>query len=50
MQKTLKCSPAMAAGPTGKLWEISDIVALVEAANAPAAKRVTYKPRQTKVA
>jgi IS1 family transposase len=50
MHKTLKCSPAMAAGLTGKLWEISDIVALVEAADAPAAKRGTYKPRQKKVA
>ena len=49
MHKTLKCSPAMAVGLTGKLWEISDIVALVEAADAPAKKRGPYKPRQPKI-
>jgi IS1 family transposase len=48
IHKTLRCSPAMAAGLTNKLWEISDIVALVEKAEAPAApvKRGPYKPRQ----
>ena len=36
-------SPAMAAGVTNRLWEIGDIVALVEAADAPAKKRGSYK-------
>ena len=31
---SLRMSPAMAAGVTGKLWEISDIVALIEAKEA----------------
>lgn len=30
VHKTLRCSPAMAAGVTGKLWEMSDVVALIE--------------------
>lgn len=28
---TLRMTPAMAAGVTGKLWEIADIIALIEA-------------------
>jgi IS1 family transposase len=32
LHRTLGCSPAMAAGITNKLWEVSDIVALLEAA------------------
>lgn len=28
---TLRCTPAMAAGVTNRLWEISDLVALLEA-------------------
>ena len=43
----VRVSPAMAAGVTDRLWEVSDIVALVEAADAPAAKRGTYKKRET---
>ena len=48
--KTLRCSPAMAAGISNRLWEISDIVALMEKAEAaaPAKKRGPYKPRQAK--
>jgi IS1 family transposase len=41
----LRMSPAMAAGVSGRLWEISDIVALVEAAEAKPAKRGPYKKR-----
>jgi IS1 family transposase len=41
----LRMSPAMAAGVSDRLWEISDIVALVEAAEAKPAKRGPYKKR-----
>ena len=39
IHKTLRTTPAMAAGVTGKLWEIGDIVALVEAADPKPGKR-----------
>src|ERR1022692_2041376 len=32
IHQTLRVSPAIAAGVTGKLWSVNDIVALVEAA------------------
>jgi hypothetical protein len=32
LHKSLRMSPAMAAGVSTKLWEVSDIVALLEAA------------------
>ena len=41
----LRMSPAMAAGVSDRLWEIGDVVALVEAADAPAKKRGTYRAR-----
>ena len=52
IHKTLRCSPAMAAGVTTRLWEIKDIVALVEATEAARAPKVRgpYKPRQSKAA
>ena len=31
VHKTLRCSPAMAAGADSRLWEIRDIVAMIEA-------------------
>jgi len=31
IHRTLRCTPAMAAGVTGRLWEVSDLVALLEA-------------------
>jgi IS1 family transposase len=43
--QTLRMSPAMAAGVTDKLWEMSDLVAVVEAAEAKPGKRGTYKKR-----
>jgi IS1 family transposase len=43
MHKTLRMSPAMAAGVTDRLWEIGGIVALVEAADAKPGKRGSYK-------
>lgn len=47
MHKTLRMTPAMAAGVADRLWEIGDIVALVEAEEAATApkKRGPYKTR-----
>ena len=52
MHKTLRCTPAMAAGVTDQLWEVKDIVALVEKAEAaqPSKARGPYKPRVVKTA
>jgi IS1 family transposase len=43
IHKTFRMTPAMAAGVTDRLWEVSDIVALLEATEATAAKRGPYK-------
>lgn len=48
IHKTLRVTPAMAAGLTDRLWDVKDIVALVEAAEAPPKKRGPYKPRAPK--
>ncbi len=52
IHKTLRVTPAMAAGLTTQLWEMKDIVALVEAAEAavPPKVRGPYKPRAPKPA
>ena len=42
LHKTLRTSPAMAAGASAKLWEVSDIVALLDADAIPK-KRGPYK-------
>ena len=47
--KTLRMSPAMAAGIENRLWSMAEVAALVEAHDAPAKKRGTYKPRQAKL-
>ena len=39
----LRMTPAMAAGISTRLWEVSDIVALLDAAEAKPAKRGTYR-------
>src|SRR5258708_17674084 len=43
IHKTLRVTPAMAAGVTNRLWEIDDIVALAEAAEPKSEKRGPYK-------
>jgi IS1 family transposase len=44
--KTLRVSPAMAANVSDKLWEVGDIVDLLDAAEGEPRKRGPYKPRQ----
>jgi hypothetical protein len=46
--KTLRVTPAMAADITDRLWEVSDIVALLEAVEPNPGKRGPYRPRQPK--
>ena len=46
IHSTLKITPAMAAGATERLWEIRDIVELIEAAEPKAGPRGPYKKRQ----
>jgi hypothetical protein len=43
MHKTLRMSPAMAAGLTDKLWGMEDIVALIDANEGAPKKRGPYK-------
>ena len=43
LHSKLRMSPAMAAGVTAKLWEIGDIVALVEAADPKPGPHGPYK-------
>jgi hypothetical protein len=48
IHKTLRVTPAMQAGVTGHVWDVSDIVALVEAEEAQTdRKRGPYKKRVT---
>jgi IS1 family transposase len=46
IHKTLRITPAIAAGVTDRVWDISDIVALVEASEPAPAKRGPYKKRE----
>ena len=46
IHKSLKVTPAMAAGVTDKVWDVRDIVTLVENLEAPAAKRGPYKKKE----
>ncbi len=48
IHKTLRVTPAMAAGVTDRLWEIADIAKLVEDAEAKPAKRGPYKKQDAK--
>ncbi len=45
IHKTLRVTPAMAAGVADRLWEVADIAKLVEDAEAKPAKRGPYKSR-----
>jgi IS1 family transposase len=45
MHKTLRMTPAMADGVADRLWDMSDLVAVLEAAEEAPRKRGTYKRR-----
>jgi IS1 family transposase len=47
IHKTLKVTPAMAAGVTDKLWSMADLVAVLEATEQAPKKRGPYKKRST---
>ncbi len=47
--KTLRCSPAMAAGLSKTLWSMEDVVALIDAKTEPAKKSGPYKARAASV-
>lgn len=47
VHKTLRMTPAMAAGVTDRLWEMSDLVAVLEAAEVKPSKRGPYRKRGT---
>ena len=49
IHKTLRVTPAMAAGLTDRLWSMEDVVALVDARETEPAKRGSYKPRAPKL-
>jgi hypothetical protein len=46
IHKSLRVTPAMAAGITDRLRSMEDVVALLDAREAPPAKRGPYKPRR----
>lgn len=48
VHQTLKVTPAMEAGLTTRLWDISDLVALIDANEAAPKKRGPYKKRISK--
>jgi len=45
IHKTLRTTPAMAAGVTDRLWDMADLVAIVEAADAKPNRPKTYRKR-----
>ena len=49
IHKSLRVTPAMAAGVTDRLWEIADIAKLVEDAEAAPKARGPYKKRQDRL-
>jgi hypothetical protein len=50
IHKTLRVTPAMAAGVTDRLWEVSDIVAMLETSEPKPGKRGPCKKRPAIVA
>jgi len=50
IHKTLRMSPAMAAGVTDKLWSMADLVAVLEASEEAPKKRGPYKKRVSALA
>ena len=50
IHKSLRVTPAMAAGVTDRLWSMEDVVALLDAREAPPAKRGPYKKRAPEAA
>jgi hypothetical protein len=47
IHKSLRVTPAMAAGVTDRLWDMKDIAALVDAAAPVSKKRGPYKKRNS---
>jgi hypothetical protein len=45
IHKTLRITPAMAAGVTDHAWDVADIVSIIEAAEPAPAKRGPYRKR-----
>lgn len=49
VHQTLKVTPAMEAGLTDRLWDIADLVAIVDANELAPKKRGPYKPRKKSI-